>query len=88
MIAWNQESLIPLTKAPLPGHAATKWRWALRGVRGVRLESVVIGGQRFTTADACTRFIAKLNGEAVVEPRQDVTDRADAAGRELRAMGA
>jgi hypothetical protein len=38
------------------------WRWALRGVDGVKLESFKIGGRRYTTAEALDRFVARLNG--------------------------
>jgi hypothetical protein len=88
MMDWDTDSLIPLAKAPLPGHVATKWRWAMKGVRGVKLESIVVGGQRFTTADACRRFVANLNGEKPTESTTSATERAIEAGRKLRAMGA
>ncbi|TWT86244.1 hypothetical protein Mal64_37830 [Pseudobythopirellula maris] len=37
--------------AELPGrpHLSTLHRWRLRGVRGVRLRTCVVGGRRFTT---------------------------------------
>jgi len=41
--------------------AATVWRWAVHGVRGLKLESVVIGGRRFTTAEAVERFVHALS---------------------------
>ncbi len=41
---------------------ATLWRWAFRGVDGVKLESFKIGGRRYTTAEALDRFVARLNG--------------------------
>lgn len=34
----------------------TAWRWAKRGVRGVVLETVTIGGRRYTTREAYRRF--------------------------------
>ena len=39
-------------------NASTVARWCLRGVRGVRLESVVVGGRRYTDRAAIARFIA------------------------------
>lgn len=36
-------------------------RWALRGLRGVRLETVRIGGTIFTSAEAILRFLERLN---------------------------
>lgn len=40
---------------------ATVWRWAQNGIRGIHLESLRIGGRRFTTAEAFERFIAASN---------------------------
>lgn len=45
-------------------NVATIWRWCTKGVRGVRLESLVIGGRRVTTEEAFERFIAATNPEA------------------------
>lgn len=36
----------------------TSWRWATRGCRGVKLETITIGGRRFTTEEAFERFAA------------------------------
>jgi Protein of unknown function (DUF1580) len=41
---------------------ATVWRWDQSGIRGVRLESLKIGGRKFTTAEAFERFIVATNG--------------------------
>ena len=38
-------------------HVSTLYRWCLRGCKGVRLESICIGGKRFVTATAIERFI-------------------------------
>ncbi len=35
----------------------TIWRWRQRGVRGVRLETFMLGGRRFTTQEAHRRFV-------------------------------
>ena len=35
----------------------TWWRWWRHGVRGVRLETVLVGGRRYTTAAAVQRFV-------------------------------
>jgi hypothetical protein len=37
--------------------SSTVWRWTMRGLRGVRLETYSIGGRRFTTREAFDRFI-------------------------------
>jgi hypothetical protein len=39
---------------------ATIWRWALKGHKGVRLESVVLGC-RLTSHEAIKRFVAAQN---------------------------
>lgn len=57
----HAERMIPFTEAPehIPGRPslATVHRWRLRGARGARLESVLVGGKRFTSAEAIQRFI-------------------------------
>ena len=40
---------------------ATLHRWRLHGVRGVKLETVLIGGMRYTSHEAIARFIAAQN---------------------------
>ena len=48
---------------------STVWRWSRRGVRGVVLETFVVGGRRFTTVEAGERFIlgtSKASGVPMV----------------------
>ena len=82
------ETLKRLGDLTIPGdpHVSTRWRWALRGVRGARLESIVVGGQRFSSDQAVQRFIARLNDHehTPAEP----TRAAEDADRELAAAGA
>ena len=40
--------------------AATLWRWARRGLKGVRLESRKLGGRYVTSIEAVDRFAARL----------------------------
>jgi hypothetical protein len=49
-------------------NTATTWRWALKGVRGVKLESLAIGGRRITSQEAFERFIASTNPQATATP--------------------
>lgn len=42
-------------------NASTAWRWALKGVGGVRLETFQLGGRRFTTTEAWHRWHVRLN---------------------------
>jgi hypothetical protein len=64
------EDVIPLGQVPAdipsrqPGkrvNVSTVWRWAMHGCRGVRLETVVIGGGRFTSREAIQRFAERLS---------------------------
>ena len=91
------ENVIPIKDAPkhTPGrpHIATVNRWHIRGARGVRLETILVGGKRFTSIEAIQRFIdattAAADGVATVEPppsaaQQRKLDRLD---RELAEAG-
>ena len=68
MINPNTEDLIPIYEArsefPQKPSTATLWRWMLKGVRGAKLDSIRIGGRRFTSKEACLRFIAESSAEA------------------------
>lgn len=61
----SSEQLVPLHKAApfVPGnpHQSTFWRWGTRGVRGVVLETVVIGGRRYTSQQALERFFEAID---------------------------
>ena len=66
----QREKLLPLNEVPrhLPlrkgkrTHYSTIYRWATKGVRGHVLESVLIGGIRYTTHEALERFVAHAHG--------------------------
>jgi hypothetical protein len=69
MIDITQETLIPLREAPrrLPPrpngkrmHISACYRWISRGVRGVRLEAIRIGGSTYTSLEALQRFADHL----------------------------
>ncbi|MBL9165831.1 MAG: DUF1580 domain-containing protein [Planctomycetaceae bacterium] len=61
MIDVGEERLLPLQAAAnaLPGcpHISTLHRWRMRGVRGVLLETCLIGGKRYTSREALLRFV-------------------------------
>lgn len=46
----------------------TIWRWMQRGIRGIQLESLVIGGRRYTSREALARFIGRTSEVAVSGP--------------------
>lgn len=86
----ESDSLIALTDVPrhLPArngkrvHYSTVFRWATKGARGRLLESVMIGGVRFTTTHALNRFITGEGQES-----QRVAADAAVAHQALAAVG-
>ena len=42
-------------------HLATLYRWATRGVSGTRLETIRVGGARYTSVEALQRFVDRLS---------------------------
>ena len=45
-------------------NTTTVWRWAMRGCRGVRLETTLIGGIRYTSREALAQFFADTTAAA------------------------
>lgn len=74
----QKERLISLKEAPkhLPkrngkrAHYSTIFRWANKGARGRVLESILVGGVRYTSVEALRRFTS----EEVVIPKLNVAD--------------
>jgi len=74
-------------------HVAALYRWASNGCRGVVLETIHVGGQRYTSLDALQSFLEAVTerARASVSPRRPVDARAreaelertEAAVREL-----
>jgi len=52
------ENLITLRQAAsrCKVHVASCARWALKGVGGIKLESIKLGGRRYTSVEALQRF--------------------------------
>ena len=81
--------------ATLPGrpHLSTLHRWRLRGVRGVRLRTCLVGGRRFTTPRWLREFCAASTAagdELIAPPSAPSRDRERAiraAEAELDAAG-
>jgi len=74
------EDYFPLSKTPDHAprvregrrlHVSTPWRWAMQGVRGVRLETAMVGGVRITSKQALLRFFAALNTETASDEAID-----------------
>lgn len=72
MIEFTQETLVRFRDVPKWCHArfgnrihpSTVHRWRMRGIRGIRLESVLVGGSRFTSEEALVRFFDKTTKAA------------------------
>jgi hypothetical protein len=86
-----QEELLSFAEAAkrLPGrpHLSTIFRWVSNGVRGRILETLTIGGRRYTSRKALERFCA-ASPEA--RPAQPALPSANfvAAGERRAALGA
>ena len=80
MIDTSAEHIFPLAKtkdhlANRPS-LATVYRWAFKGVRGVKLETIMIGGRRFTSREAVAHFVARLSEPACAPKPTPTTLRA------------
>ncbi len=65
----SEEELVSFTQARglVPGkrpHLSALYRWAYKGVRGVKLEYVMIGGAKFTSREALQRFFEGVTSAA------------------------
>lgn len=90
MIEISAEHLIPIRSVPhrLPPrdngrcvHISAVYRWVQRGVRGVHLKAVRIGGVLYTSKEALQQFVEQLN-RGLEPPR--LTSRSDRQLRELQ----
>ena len=71
---------------------STIWRWYRKGIRGVVLETVLVGGTRYTSVEALNRFATTLtdNAQPDVLPAKcsdDVEPRSAETESQLRAAG-
>ena len=84
-ICTETETLIPFNSAreAFPGgkrlSLATLHRWRLHGVRGTRLETILIGGSRYTSTEAIQRFVEAQNPAESAEPAITSKQRATMA---------
>jgi Protein of unknown function (DUF1580) len=93
MIDLEHESLLTLAEASalLPGRPSlcAIWRWRTKGVRGRRLETVIIGGKPYTSREALARFAEQQGGTDTPTVRTPArrAKAIDAAERELQRAG-
>ena len=75
----SSEDLLSFAEATrrLPGrpNISTLHRWRLHGVRGIKLESVLIGGRRYTSIEALERFSMRMTSVAERKPIPSRTER-------------
>lgn len=57
-------AVLPRRRAGRKPHVATLYRWAQKGCRGVRLETIQIGGTKCTSVEALQRFFERLSGSS------------------------
>lgn len=43
-----------------PAAPSSLWRWHTRGIAGVKLETICLGGTRYTSAEALQRFFDQV----------------------------
>lgn len=68
---------LPDAAKSLPGRPSlcTLHRWARRGIGNQRLETVLVGGRRFTSREALQRFIEQRTAAAEGQPIRTRTTR-------------
>ena len=94
MIDPVSENLIPFQQASrrIPGNPSVcaLHRWRLNGVRGAKLETLLVGGTRFTSEEAIARFIREQNRDEPPTPALTASQRrtqAETANRVLQEAG-
>jgi len=84
-------SRLPRRRAGKKPHVATLYRWAMGGCRGVKLETIRVGGTLCTSVEALQRFCERLSNPGSDSPRLPTTKQRerqiDKAERELEQAG-
>jgi len=92
----HTEDLMPVSGVPkiltTRPHVSSCWRWVYVGVRGIRLETVIVGGRRYTSREAVDRFVSQTTASADGRPARTRTEKQReraiaAAEKELERMG-
>jgi Protein of unknown function (DUF1580) len=60
-------------------NCCTVWRWANRGVKGIRLETFSRGGRRFTTLPAFARWCERVTAATTGQPTTSRSRRQEEA---------
>jgi hypothetical protein len=77
---------LPRLRDDRPVAPSTLWRWATAGLRGIRLETIRVGGATCTSREALGRFLDALNGrpaqiDSHSQARHDESVEAELAAR-------
>lgn len=83
-----KKNLLPTRRAGKRPNVATFYRWAQRGVRGIVLESIQVGGTKCTSAEAIQRFCERLSGPAEVLPFPTSVGQEKAIEQAIRELAA
>jgi hypothetical protein len=59
---------LPRRRAGKGVHLATMYRWAMRGCRGVKLETLRVGGTLCTSLEALQRFCERCSDPSAAAP--------------------
>ena len=65
--------LCPERRRGMRPNVATIYRWMMQGVRGIKLESIVVGATRCTSIEALQRFFDALTDAADEEHSAAIT---------------
>jgi hypothetical protein len=69
-------------------HPVSCWRWATKGVKGgIKLETVIVGRQRYTTVEAFADFIRRQTVAAETDRDARDVDRSPETSRRLQKAG-
>jgi hypothetical protein len=91
---------IPILARDVPGrggnpiHPGSMERWARIGVRGVRLEVALVGGQLCSSREAVARFIERVTaarsgtGDPTLKPTRTARQRQRSSERDAKALKA
>jgi hypothetical protein len=71
---------------------STIWRWYTKGISGVKLETICMGGTRYTSVEALKRFfaavtLARSTQSGAREPSAESSTRSAATKKRLQEAG-
>jgi len=86
-----EDDLISISQAarklPTKPAPATIWRWHAKGVNRIKLETVVVGGKRYTTEKAFVEFVRAVTKAADESQDERRRKNDDSVHEELETRG-